>query len=299
MLANRRQFVATTGLLTLAATAGLSVRADAASRATFDPKDPRFNMLTLARLQNDLSGKVQFGYSKGRVFGLNPGAGLPIPDYGKRLYDYEGASVSRTRELPNGDIETVSRSWLFYTDPATGAYLKEWRNPYTGQTVPVPPFRGGIGGGTLTPNGPKVSANFTMESTVFNRPTELEFTTIGDKTWVSRAAFTRWTPKGATQARTEMTLDTWVMLTRDLLNPRLTSIPATSSWTSQTEFQTWLKNPPEQKGAQLWKSDGTKMSRLADLPPAFVAQCNAEHPGILTDPLEFPSPSGEKATRAG
>lgn len=251
--------------------------------------DPKFHMMTLARLQGDLSGRPLYGYSRGRVFGLTPGAGLPIADYGRILYDYEGASVSRTRLLPNGDVETVSRSFLFYTDPETGAYLSEWRNPVTGRLVPVPPFRGGISGSTLTPNGPKVSANFTMESTVFGRPPKLDFLTLGDTTIVSRTAFTRWTPRGARQARTEFTQDDWVVRTADLLDGRLTTIPAANAWTSQTEWQTWLDMPPGTPGAQLWRSNGMKTPRLDDLPRAFLAEVARRHPGILTDPLEFPA----------
>ena len=84
-----------------------------------------------------------------------------------------------------------------------------------------------------------------------------------------------------------MTLDTWVAATRDITNPGLAQIPATSSWTSQTEWQTWLQMPDTQPGQQLWRADGMKVARIADLPPAFVAQCQAEHGSILTDPIVF------------
>jgi hypothetical protein len=246
-------------------------------------------MRLLARLQGDLSGKPVYGYQKGSVFGLRTNQGLALADYGLRLYDYEGAGVSRTRVLENGDIETQSRSFLFYTDPETGAYLKEWKNPVTGEIIPVPPFRGGISGSTLTPNGPKVRANFSMESTVFNTPTKLEVVTMGPTSWVKRAAFTRWTPSGSTKARTEFTQDTWMLPTDLLLDEKASFLPATSAWTSVTEWQTWLKMPADFLGDQLWRADGMKTQKLSDLPPAFVAHSNKEFPGIFTDPIEFPS----------
>ena len=283
---DRRQLIGAS-ILTAAAVAALPVTADAATKAVLDVKDPRAMMMIRAKLQGDVSGKTIYGYQRGQVYGLIGGQGLPIADYGRRLYDYEGASVGRSRILANGDVETKSRSWLFYTDPVTGAYLKRWRNPVTGNEVDVPPFRGGISGGILTPNGPKVSATFSMESTVFGKPPALEFVTIGERTWVSRHAFTRWMPKDSPRARTEMTLDTWVTATRDLMNPRLTTIPSTSSWTSDTEWQTWLQMPDSQRGQQLWHSDGMKTLRVTDLPAAFVAQAKAEHGGILTDPIIF------------
>ena len=257
------------------------------AQTLFDPKDPRAAMLILAKLQGDVSGRTVYGYQRGQVYGLVGGQGLPIEKYGRRIYDYEGGGVGRSRILANGDIETVSRSWLFYTDPETGEYIKQFRNPYTGETLDVPPFRGGISGGTLTPNGPKVSASFTMESTAIGRPIKLEVKTVGPHSWVSRQAFTRWTPKGSTKARTEFTLDTWTVKTTDLANAALTLIPSTSSWTSQTEWQTWLKMPEDQAGQQLWRADGTKMTAIDQLPERFVRHSRDEHGGILTDPLEF------------
>ena len=196
-------------------------------------------------------------------------------------------SVGRSRLLPNGDVETRSRTSLFYIDPASGAYLKSWRNPITGDEIEVPPLRRGVAGGTLTPTGPSVNANDALESSVFGSPAALEFKTIGERTWVSRHAFTRWTPTGGTRARSEMTLDTWIVATRDLRDTRLTTIPATSSWTSQTEWQTWLQMPEGQPGQQLWRSDGVKVSEVSALPASFVAQCRTRHRGMLSDPIVF------------
>ena len=284
---DRRSLVSAT--LGLAAVATLAVGADAATRVAIDTGDPRILMMILARLQGDVSGRIGYSYQRGQVYGLIGGQGLAIDHYGHRLFDYEGGSVARSRILPNGDVETRSRAWLFYTEPRTGEYLARWHNPITGDDIDVPPFRGGIGGSTLTPSGPKVNANFTMESSVFGVPTALDFVTVGDRTWISRHAFTRWTPKGTTIARTEITVDTWVASTRDMSNPRLTYIPSTSSWTSQTEWQSWLKMPPGQAGQQLWRADGTRVTTPAALPQRFLTHSQAEHPGILTSAIGWDS----------
>jgi hypothetical protein len=280
---DRRAAIA--GTLGFAAIAAIPVEADAATRAAIDTGDPRAMMMILAKLQGDVSGRTHYKYKRGQIYGLTNGQGLPIDRYGHRLYDYEGGVVGRSRILANGDVETKSRSWVFYTDPKTGDYMTTWRNPMTGKDVPVKPFRAGISGGTLTANGPKVEANFEMQSSVVGRPTTLEFVTMGDQTWVSRHAFTRWTPKGATMARTEFTLDTWVVNTRDLQNQRLTKIPSIYSWTSQTEWQTWLQMPADQPGQQLWHLTSGHVDRLAQLPGRFVAESNRAFPGILTEPL--------------
>lgn len=254
-----------------------------------DLDDPAFNLRALSRLQGDVTGKITYGFQRGQVFGIREGRGLPITDYGRRVYNYEGGGLRRSRVRADGAIETRSRGWLLYTDVETGAYLKRFPNPLTGELLDVPVFRAGISGGVLTLQGPETSANFTMESTVYGKPTLLEYAFIGDRAFVSRHAFTRWTPRGDSQARTEFTLDVWSCRARDLFSPGMAYIPNTSSWTSETEWQTWLKMPADIKGHQIWRADGMRVDRIADLPPDFIAASNAAAPGALTDALEFPA----------
>jgi hypothetical protein len=287
-----RRAVTFTSVLTPAMLAATLVTAQSPLAAVprgVDLADPVFNMMTLSRLQGDVTDKVTYGFQRGQVFGIREGRGLPLSDYGRRVYNYEGGGLRRSRVRADGAVETRSRGWLLYTDVETGAYLTQFKNPYTEATVDVPVFRAGISGGVLTPQGPTTSANFTMESTVYGKPTKLDYAFIGETAFVSRHAFTRWTPRGETQARTEFTLDVWTCKAADLFNGRRTYIPNTSSWTSQTEWQTWLKMPEAMDGHQIWRADGLRVMRIADLPPAFVAQTNTANPGALSEALTWPA----------
>ena len=290
----RRDMLATVSVLSAASLVGARVQASPGRERVpdgVDLKDPAFNLATLTRLQGDVAEKVSYGFQFGQVYGILNGRDLPLNEYGRKIYGYEGGSVRKARVLPDGSVQSVSRGWLFYTDAETGEYMTNFKNPYTNDTVEVPIFRAGISGDTATINGPKTSANFTMESTVYNRPPQLEYKFIGDRAWVSRYAFTRWQPRGLPNKRTEMTLDVWDCAAADIFNRRKTYIPNRSTWTSQTEFQTWLKMPPEISGHQLWRSDGVRVDRIADLPTRFVERCMAD-PGVraaLTDPLAFPA----------
>jgi Protein of unknown function (DUF1838) len=294
MQADRRTIMTASSILSAAALAGVPVLGDAQARgvpANFDLKDPEFNMRALSRLQGGMDERVSYGFQRGHVFGIINGRGLPLDQYGRKLYGYEGGSVRKARVLPDGSVQTASRGWLFYTDAETGEYITEFTNPYSSEKVVVPIFRAGISGGTLTKTGPTTSANFTMESTVYNKPTQLEYSFLGDRAIVSRHAFTRWQPRAEPNKRTEMTIDVWDCAIRDLFNNRNTGIGRTSSWTSQTEFQTWLKMPETVQGHQIWKADGARVNTIAELPASFVARCMAD-PGTakaLTDPLAFPT----------
>jgi hypothetical protein len=254
--------------------------------ASLPTSDPAFNVRALGRLQGDLSGKTLYSYSQGLVFGLVPGDGPPLAEYGRLIYRTEGVSVRMSRTRPDGSIEDRSRNWLFYRDADSGEYITEFTNPYTGERLSVPTFRGGIGGSVMTVNGPQISANFTMESTVFNRPLQLGWTFVGDTAFAHRHAFTRWKEGATGFQKTEMTLDAWVCRIADVANERLTMIPSSYSWTSQTEWQSWLKMRGR-PGAMLWRNDSQKVDRIDALPKAFVERSEKMMPGKLTEPLTW------------
>jgi Protein of unknown function (DUF1838) len=290
----RRDMLGVASIIGAAAMAGSDVYA-ASGRASVpagvDLKDPAFNLSTLTRLQGDVRERVTYGFQYGQVYGLLNAKDLPLNEFGRKIYSYEGGGVRKARLLPDGSVQSVSRGWLFYTDPVTDEYITSFVNPYTNESVEVPVFRAGISGDTATINGPKTSANFTMESTVYGRPPQLEYKFFGDRAWISRYAFTRWQPRGQPNKRIEMTLDVWDCARGDVFNARKSYIPSRSTWTSQTEFQTWLKMPADIGGHQLWRADGVRVNRIADLPERFVARCMAD-PAIaaaLTDPLVFPA----------
>jgi Protein of unknown function (DUF1838) len=291
---DRRDLITTVSILSAASLVGSQVHASGQSTrmpAGTNLRDPAFNLSVLTRLQGDVREKVTYGFQHGQVYGLLNAKDLPLNEFGRKLYGYEGGGVRKARVLPDGSVQSVSRGWLFYTDPETGEYITSFKNPYTNENVDVPVFRAGISGDTATVNGPKTSANFTMESTVYDRPPLLEYKFFQDRAWISRHAFTRWQPRGQTAKRQEMTLDVWECKAADLFNPRKSYIPSRSTWTSQTEFQTWLKMPADLSGHQLWRSDGARVDRIADLPQRFVDQCMGD-PALkaaLTDPLEFPA----------
>jgi len=59
----------------------------------------------------------------------------------RKLFDVEGYNVRQcvtvTDPVRGTGWRLVSRELLLYVDPATGELLKEWKNPWTGQTVKV------------------------------------------------------------------------------------------------------------------------------------------------------------------
>ncbi|MFS4467229.1 DUF1838 family protein [Maribacter sp. 2210JD10-5] len=252
----------------------------------YDLEDPMDQLLIFQKLQGDISGKKTYSYSEGRVFGIRTDRPDSLNVFGKEIFKYSGCGMKIMRQLDNGNIETKSKGWLLYQDPNTGEFLDKMTNPYTGEEIEVPPFRAGIRGGVMTPNGPEVDANFKMESTAIRAPLNLEFTEIGNRMHVTRHAFTKWFEGRSQTWRIEMTLDTYDFDMAYLGNRSFTHIPSDYHWTSQTSWLSLL-NMAGTPGHMIWTSSGQTFYDMSDLPEAFVKTTEEKQPSIFSEPLEW------------
>ncbi len=253
----------------------------------YDLNNPKDKLLIFEKLQGDLSGKQTFSFSEGRVFGIRPDKSAEdLNDFGREVFRYTGCGMKIKRMTEEGNVETKSRAWLLYQDPKTGAFLDRMKNPYTGEEIEVPPFRGGIRGGVMTPQGPIVDATFTMESTAIGNPLDLVFTQIGNRMHLTRHAFTKWFEKKSQTWRTEMTLDTYDFDMDYLYDRKHTHIPADSHWTSQTAWLSLLKMAGT-PGHMLWTSSGGILMNKSDLPKAFIAATEEKQPDIFSTQLKW------------
>ncbi len=84
----------------------------------------------LVRLRCATDGRDTYTTWTGTIYGFVPG------ERPRALFATVGMNVARC--LREGDAwHLVSRELMYYLDPATGAVLDRWPNPWTGATVPV------------------------------------------------------------------------------------------------------------------------------------------------------------------
>jgi Protein of unknown function (DUF1838) len=275
-----------------AATAADVARSATAAGATAPPSrlppgfprdDPAFNVLTLGKLQGDLSGTTTFTYNPGIVYGVIPGQGLPPGEFGLPLFKVEGCTRRLSRRLPDGSVEERSRNWMFYGDAVTGAPLERLRNPWTGQWLEVPPWRGSPARSRLTVNGPQVEFGPGFENTSVGRPVHLDWRTLGETTWIGRQSATRLRGTNG-RFRNEMSIDAWVCRTSDVANPGLTHLPSTYAWTSFGEWMPWL-GMESRPGNLVWRIESTVLHSVEALPAPFRDRMQQVLPGKLEEPM--------------
>lgn len=117
----------------LALVAAANVRA--AGRA-LDLKDPADVIRAEIRL-NCAADPVhpRISWMSGELFARRRGE----PD--RRLFRVQGINTRACQEVVDAKrgpgYRAVTREAIFYLDPDTGAVLRDWKNPYTGETLPV------------------------------------------------------------------------------------------------------------------------------------------------------------------
>ncbi|MBU3673094.1 MAG: DUF1838 domain-containing protein [Sinobacteraceae bacterium] len=277
--------VGAAGAANIADATGLVGRASA--QRTVPRDDAAFNVRTIGKLQGDLSGVVTYTWNPGTIYGVIPGSGLPPAEFGRALYRVEGVTQRISRLLEDGSVEERSRNWMFYLDAEADEYLTRWRNPYTGEDIDVPPWRGSPSHSRLTVQGPEVSFGSGFENTSLGKPPTLSFRTLGERTWITRHAATRLTDT-AGHHRNELSIDAWVCRTADLLDEHLTHVPSTYTWTSHAEWQPWTRMQGR-AGNVIWRIESVVMRDRAALPERFLRHLEALLPGKLDEPLNWSS----------
>lgn len=249
--------------------------------------DPAFDVLTLGKLQGDLSGATTWIYNPGCVYGVIPGQGLPPAEFARPLFRVEGVTRRISRRVPDGSVEERSRNWMFYCDADSSEYLSRLRNPWTGELLEVPPWRGVPTRSRLTVQGLVADFGPGFENTAVGQPPRLHWRTLGDTTWVGRQASTR-IPGAGGALRNEMSIDAWVCRTRDVTDARLTHIPSTYAWTSFAEWMAWLKMGTR-PGNLIWRIESSVLHERDALPARFLERMQKMLPGKLDEPMNWDS----------
>ncbi|MXW20022.1 MAG: DUF1838 domain-containing protein, partial [Gammaproteobacteria bacterium] len=102
---------------------------------------PRDNLMALVRIQASLREEdVPWWYS-GIIYGAEDGQAPRL------LFAFEGMEMYWMRHLGEDEFELIGHTVSFLKDGQTGEWLREWRNPYTGELLEVPAATQGGGAG--------------------------------------------------------------------------------------------------------------------------------------------------------
>lgn len=267
-----------------------------AFKAKLDFADPIWNRDTYARVDGELDfAKQKVSRITGKVYGVRDNEVV------RPLFTMDGFSVVRTMQLPDGNWRRLLKEIVFYRDLESGEIMQRWKNPYTGEAVKVVPIANDPFNYDIrdtVPRGPRYGG--LNEAERKPDPFLLDWVDLGDKLLFNTgidlfypAALQpdQWPRESAGTWNRVSEHFQYVMEKADVLNPSITAIPVTGSWSRLTPWLPWMLMGQGRGCINYFTHFYTVKDGIAGLPDDLVEAAKAVDPGYLVAPTKDYGPS--------
>lgn len=200
------------------------------------------------------------------------------------LFTNSVGTIQRVRQLPDGGFEVTQLEMVFALDLETGAPLSEWRNPYTGERLPIR-FRP-LGPTTIRyrPDNSRVLPTEIGGAPIESRATTYPPLIVGDDVFVRDESIARVMSPGRTTPFEVNDIATYHGSLANLADPAVTMGEATVFFAEVTGWQRWM-NMGDRPGSLTSRLVGRKVRRYEDLPESWRDRLAQLAPDIAADPV--------------
>ena len=266
---SRRELLAGAGGMAVLG-APLSSLAAPGPGGAIDLPTPRDNLLALIRIQASLREEdVPWWYS-GVIYGAEEGKAPRL------LFGFEGMEMYWMRHLDAGEFELIGHTVSFLKDAESGEWLKQWRNPYTGETLEVPAAVQGGGAGRGFNYSEKGIRPTPFIDRMPERPPAYRILSGGGRVWLSKE--TEY-PPGMAQPRLQR--QTMNCALEEFADPGVTRLRTQFASTVFMPWRAWM-NMGERPGHLIWHAAGLKLPSVESLPAPYRQRLETEHPDKLS-----------------
>ncbi len=264
--------------LTIAA-AALALCANPAMARMLDPAKPDDALEISKRMQcGEADGKQAVYHWAGRAYARVEGE----PD--KLLFKIEGMNVRQCTTVNDPQrgrgYRLVSREVLLYLDPVTGEVVRNWKNPWTGETVEVlhvandpvnsrPSYVKGADGAPFT------NANLRREGRWFFMPMEVPLFYTNPL----QGAYQEYVG-GKYHA---MEIFDFAFDANEMLDTKNATAYPIISWVRTAEWLPWMKMRGRQ-GLVVINAMGNKLKSFDELPAVLKTEIAANYPTFTSPP---------------
>lgn len=214
----------------------------------------------------------------------------------RHLFNIEGMNIRQCVALSDPKrgrgYRMVSRELMLYLDPATGQVVRQWKNPWTQETVEL--FH--------VANDP-VNSRPTFAFAEDGKPYQVAMKRMGD--WllmpVEVPLFYKNPLAGDYQDHVgnhyhAMEIFDFSMPARAALDPRTKEINGTVSWVRLSDWLPWMKMAGR-AGGMVHNAVGTKVARFEDLPAVLKDEIAVNYPTYnAAPPLDDQRPNATSWT---
>ncbi len=240
----------------------------AGAHADWVPGDDNTQWRNMIRMQMSTQpGDVPWWYT-GRIY-AQVGNEQPV-----HLFNLEGTEIYWVRPLADDSFSISARTLTFFRDRDTGEMLREYRNPFTDQVVPVDANRlGGKDGAVYSAQGWRYVDMMPADQPP--KPFQIEWYRSGDTVWMTSSRFSDILPQPWLEAMTVFApLD-------DFLDANVPSLRTQFTSTYLSPWMRWL-DMGDRAGHLVWHSSGRKLASADEIPAEYRQRADAEYGGLLT-----------------
>lgn len=250
-----------------------------------DPLDPEDNVEAIVRIIGSTSGQRTYYWNSGRIFGQKSGR------VARPLFQFEAIGSSVFARIAEHHYRRENISILVFKDLETGRTLDRWRNPYTDEVVYPEFMYGGPLTVVLTPRGQVLEEAFADKSYLTGSPLLWDWSRSGNTVWVTRDVLSEERFRSGNEDVDESfkinyiltEFQTYQTTLSELTNTSLPSVSSTMTMTARFGWYPWMRMG-DMEGDLIWHSSGRKIEEVADLPRAFVEECESLWPNSILAP---------------
>jgi len=239
-------------------------------------EDPWDRLTALAKLRGDIDGNTVMWWMKGVRYGVVDNVTTP-------LFNMLVGSFQRMRAIPGKGFELNMLEMSYFTDLQTGAVLDTFTNPYNGKTVSVPEQRLGPFPVLMRPTGVVLPASPMFGTTELQTQVGPAIVS-GDDLWVrddSTVKVDSDHPMLGKHIYNELVAYHGKL--SEVNDPGVSSAAADISFQTITSWREWFQ-ADDVGGHTAARANGSKIYRVEDFPPEYLAAARERHPDLIADP---------------
>lgn len=249
-----------------------------ANARMLDPDIPADAVELSKRIQCGVKDSVPAVYHwAGKIYSRVDGE----PD--RLLFKGEGMNIRQCVTVDDAKrgvgYRMVSREVMFFTDPATGRIVRQWKNPWTGETVDVmhigndpvnsrPTFAAGADGKPFTVGIQKVGAysQMPLEAPLFYKnPLAGDYQEFVGGDYHAMEIFD------------------FAMPTNELFDTRYATVYPSVAWVRISKWMPWMRMGDRQ-GQVVFNAMGAKLKSFAELPAVIRDEIALNYPAYTAPP---------------
>lgn len=243
--------------------------------ASLDPQSP-----------NAIYRKLRFRADEGLLFWWIKGR--KYAQIGTKLdplYDMQVGSLVRVKNTADGGYDATSLEIVFYTDIATGSFLRQWKNPYTGETLEIKHAPIGPTTTRHTPAGdpirPTELGGSKLEASSVNYPAIIE----GEDVWINHHSTAAVFPRdGKGEPFRVNDWSTYLAKASDVMDVNKPYVSSSVHLQEVTSWGRWM-NMGDRPGNLTSQGVGRKVKTYAEMPQVWRKLVEDIDPDVAKDPL--------------